>query len=82
VRDLDAPVHISVESAALRPDAARQLPGVAEVTGDEISTVISTREPAAVLAALAEADALGGLQVKGATLEDVFLALTGREYRA
>ena len=52
------------------------------MTGDEVSTVISTREPAPVLAALADADALGGLQVRGATLEDVFLALTGREYRA
>jgi ABC-2 type transport system ATP-binding protein len=35
-----------------------------------------------VLAALAEHDALSGLQVQGATLEDVFLELTGREYRA
>jgi ABC-2 type transport system ATP-binding protein len=35
-----------------------------------------------VLAALAELDALAGLQVRGGTLEDVFLALTGREYRA
>ena len=35
-----------------------------------------------MLAALAEADALEGLQVRGATLEDVFLDLTGREYRA
>jgi hypothetical protein len=33
------------------------------------------------LARLANADALGGLQVHGGPLEDVFLALTGREYR-
>ena len=38
--------------------------------------------PAPVLPALAERDALTGLQVRGATLEDVFLQLTGREYRA
>ena len=38
--------------------------------------------PAAVLAALAERNALRGLAVRGATLEDVFLHLTGREYRA
>ncbi len=82
VRGLDAPVRISVESGALSQDAARALPGAEEVTGDEISTVIATREPAPVLAALADADALAGLQVRGATLEDVFLALTGREYRA
>ena len=35
-----------------------------------------------VLTDLARRGALSGLQVKGATLEDVFLALTGREYRA
>ena len=34
-----------------------------------------------MLSALAAADALAGLQVRGATLEDVFLDLTGREYR-
>ena len=38
--------------------------------------------PAAVLAGLADARALAGLRVQGATLEDVFLHLTGREYRA
>ena len=47
-----------------------------------MSTVISTRRPAPVLQALAGMDALAGLQVRGATLEDVFLQLTGREYRA
>jgi ABC-2 type transport system ATP-binding protein len=35
-----------------------------------------------VLSALAERGALDGLQVRTATLEDVFLELTGREYRA
>jgi len=35
-----------------------------------------------VLSALAERDSLAGLQVRGADLEDVFLELTGREYRA
>ena len=34
------------------------------------------------LSGLAGADALAGLRVQGATLEDVFLALTGRAYRA
>ena len=35
-----------------------------------------------VLAGLADRGALAGLAVQGATLEDVFLDLTGREYRA
>jgi ABC-2 type transport system ATP-binding protein len=56
--------------------------GVEEASADTVSTIIATRQPALVLAALAEADALQGLQVRGATLEDLFLSLTGREYRA
>ena len=52
------------------------------VTDDGVSLTIATREPAVVLAGLADKTALGGLRVQGATLEDVFLDLTGREYRA
>jgi ABC-2 type transport system ATP-binding protein len=49
---------------------------------DGVSLTIVTSEPASVLAALADRQALAGLQVRGGTLEDVFLHLTGREYRA
>ncbi len=82
VRGLGAPVRIAVEAGALSPDRARALDGAESVTADDVSTVISTRRPAPVLQALAGMDALAGLQVRGATLEDVFLQLTGREYRA
>jgi ABC-2 type transport system ATP-binding protein len=82
IRALDAPVRISVERGALEPAAARSLPGAEQVESDPASVVITTRTPAPVLSALAEADALAGLQVRGATLEDLFLSLTGREYRA
>ena len=82
VRNLGAPIRISVEAGALSVESARSIPGVDEVSADTVSTIISTRRPSPVLAALADADALQGLQVGGATLEDVFLALTGREYRA
>ena len=44
--------------------------------------MLRTREPAAVLTALAEQQHLAGIQVQTGTLEDVFLSLTGREYRA
>ena len=81
VRELDAPVRISVEAGAVTPEAARAIDGVDEVSGDAVSTVLATRRPALVMAALARADALTGLQVHAATLEDVFLDLTGREYR-
>jgi ABC-2 type transport system ATP-binding protein len=47
-----------------------------------VSLTIVTHDPSAVVGALAERGALDGVQIKGATLEDVFLELTGREYRA
>jgi ABC-2 type transport system ATP-binding protein len=82
VRGLDAPTRISVESGAIGEEQARKLFPEAEVSDDTISLTIATRTPATVLATLAERNALRGLAVKGATLEDVFLNLTGREYRA
>ncbi len=89
VRGLDSPVRISIESGLLTPADAGSLagagPGAAadtSVTDDGISLTIATREPAGVLAGLADRQALAGLRVQGATLEDVFLQLTGREYRA
>ena len=44
--------------------------------------MLTTRQPAAVLSAARRADHLDGVQVHTGTLEDVFLDLTGREYRA
>jgi ABC-2 type transport system ATP-binding protein len=82
VRGLDTPVRISVESGALSAADARALAPAAEVADDGVSLTIATRAPAAVLAGLADRRALAGLRVQGATLEDVFLTLTGREYRA
>ena len=82
VRGLDAPIRISVTREVLSPERAGAIPGVDSVESEPTSTVLITRQPAPVLSALAEADALTGLQVRGATLEDVFLDLTGREYRA
>ncbi|HZB34049.1 MAG TPA: ABC transporter ATP-binding protein [Streptosporangiaceae bacterium] len=82
VRDLDAPVRISVESGVLSAEQAHGLPSVEKVTDDGVSLVIATRDASAVVAALVDKGALNGVQVKGATLEDVFLDLTGREYRA
>jgi ABC-2 type transport system ATP-binding protein len=52
------------------------------VSDDGVSLTFATREPAVILAGLADRSALDGLRVQGATLEDVFLQLTGREYRA
>jgi ABC-2 type transport system ATP-binding protein len=80
VRELDQPLRISVQSGLITRDHAARLGG--SVTDDGVSLSIATSEPAHVLSGLASADALAGLRVQGATLEDVFLSLTGREYRA
>jgi ABC-2 type transport system ATP-binding protein len=69
VRGLAHPVRISVESGLLGQD-------------DGVSLTFTTTEPGPILARLADHKALTGLQVAGASLEDVFLQLTGREYRA
>jgi ABC-2 type transport system ATP-binding protein len=83
VRELDQPLRISVESGLISAAQASDLGGpVATVADDGVSLSIATSDPSQVLAGLARADALAGLRVSGATLEDVFLSLTGREYRA
>jgi ABC-2 type transport system ATP-binding protein len=84
VRELDEPVRISIESGQLSLDQARALVPDADgmvVADDGSCLTIATREPATVLAALAGQRALAGLRAQGGTLEDVFLHLTGREYR-
>jgi ABC-2 type transport system ATP-binding protein len=74
--------RILVDEQALEAPRARALPGVDAVSLDDGTLALTTREPSRVLAALADLDALAGLQVSSPTLEDVFLELTGREYRA
>ena len=88
VRELDQPLRISVQSGVVSADQAGRLTGAeaggqdGQITDDGVSLSIATSDPATVLSGLARADALAGLRVQGATLEDVFLSLTGREYRA
>jgi ABC-2 type transport system ATP-binding protein len=82
VRGLDAPTRIAIETGTVPPDRARQLFPDAEISDDGVSLTVSTRDPSMVLSRLADQDALRGLAVRGASLEDVFLELTGREYRA
>ncbi|GIG65237.1 ABC transporter ATP-binding protein [Phytomonospora endophytica] len=83
VRGLDAATHITVDSGHLAPaDLAAIADGVAETEDDGATITFTTRDPSTVLTALAEHRVLNGLRVRGATLEDVFLELTGREYRA
>ncbi|AXI77613.1 ABC transporter ATP-binding protein [Peterkaempfera bronchialis] len=87
VRELDETVRVSVESGLVTADAVRDLLTAAgadatSVEDDGVSLSVATRTPAPVISVLADQGALRGLEVRGATLEDVFLHLTGREYRA
>ncbi|WP_456695739.1 ABC transporter ATP-binding protein [Aeromicrobium sp. P5_D10] len=82
VRGLDAPVRISLAPGTLSVEDARSVAGADVVEAEESALTITTREPSRVLTELATRNALDGLSVKGASLEDVFLELTGREYRA
>lgn len=82
VRGLQAPVRISLAPGSLSLDEALGVVDGGAVENDDAAITITTHQPAQVLAALAQRDALDGLSVKGASLEDVFLDLTGREYRA
>ena len=82
VRTLDAPTRVVVAQDRLSAAAAQALPGVLDVGAEAAGLVLTTRAPAPLLQRLAELDALDGVAVRGATLEDVFLDLTGREYRS
>ncbi|WP_426561692.1 ABC transporter ATP-binding protein [Angustibacter sp. McL0619] len=82
VRGLDADTRVALPEGVLSAVEARGLPGADRVQDGEGELVMSTRRPAALLQALAERDRLDGVSVRTATLEDVFLNLTGREYRA
>ncbi|MEZ5162081.1 MAG: hypothetical protein R2709_15800 [Marmoricola sp.] len=74
--------RILLDDHALPVEEAKSLPGVEAAVSDNGTLAITTHDTARVLAELATLDALDGLQVSGATLEDVFLSLTGREFRA
>ncbi len=82
VRGLDAPARVTVGPGQHSLDDARAITGVDDATESVDGTVLTTRTPAPVLTRLAEQDHLDGVRVQTGTLEDVFLDLTGREYRA
>ncbi len=81
-RALDAPTRITVAPGQLTASEARAIGGVDDVEEEPDGLVLRTMSPAAVLTALADQERLAGIQVRTGTLEDVFLDLTGREYRA
>lgn len=82
IRALDAPVRISIVANGLSASEARSLPGVDAVEEAHGQLDLVTASPAIVLPELGRRNLLEGLAVHGGTLEDVFLDLTGREYRS
>lgn len=82
IRGLDAPARITVAPGQLSQADGEAMQGVTEARASAEGTVLVTRHPADVVSLLAERNQLDGVQVQTGTLEDVFLDLTGREYRA
>lgn len=74
--------RILIDEHAIEATTASTIRGVESVSVDNGTLSLATHDTPRVLAELADRDALSGLQVRTATLEDVFLELTGREYRA
>jgi ABC-2 type transport system ATP-binding protein len=82
IRGLDVPARITVAPGQLPLDEARRYDGVDDAAEGHEGVVLTTRNPTRVISQLAQADHLDGVRVHTGTLEDVFLDLTGREYRA
>lgn len=76
IRELDAPVHVIVDQGSLTEDDALLIPEVEAATSEHGSLTLLTREPATVIADLAERSQLRGLRVESARLEDAFLSIT------
>ncbi|HTN99401.1 MAG TPA: ABC transporter ATP-binding protein [Microthrixaceae bacterium] len=79
VRELDAPTSILLPPGALTMEVAADLTGVESAFESPGALSLRTRDPAGVLTRLAGLEALAGIQVRSATLEDVFVSLTGRQ---
>ncbi|MGB6059445.1 MAG: ABC transporter ATP-binding protein [Microthrixaceae bacterium] len=79
VRELDASTSILLPPGALPLDEASSLDGIETAENTPGALTLKTRDPARVLTLLADRSALGGVQVRSANLEDVFVNLTGRQ---
>ena len=82
VRSLNAPTRVLVPTDLLTPKQARLIDGADEVSTEGGSTVIATRTVGKVLAIVGEITDLQDVETRRASLEDVYLKLTGTEYQA
>ncbi|WP_100448346.1 ABC transporter ATP-binding protein [Glycomyces xiaoerkulensis] len=81
IRELDAPTRVTVAAGQLDEDRVCELAAGDEFVLDGDEVVFETRDARKLLTALASEGALEGLAVRTASLEDVFLHVTGREWR-
>ncbi|WP_025273776.1 ABC transporter ATP-binding protein [Haloglycomyces albus] len=80
IQELDAPTAVKISTGQLEAVNLDDLTAIDSVS-ENGATVFRTRRPKELLVQLAEADALEGLTVRTSNLEDVFLNVTGREWR-
>jgi ABC-2 type transport system ATP-binding protein len=80
VTGLGAPTRIRIPDQLITLDAARRICGADDATTGSGSVIISTRSAGRVLVALNDVISLDGIRTSTATLEDVFLELTGKEH--
>jgi ABC-2 type transport system ATP-binding protein len=81
VEGLEAPTRVLLKQGVVSVELARGITGVESAVEENDLLTMTTRAPGPLLAYLAENVSLDTLQVRTTTLEDVFLNLTGREYR-
>ncbi|NUQ88078.1 MAG: ABC transporter ATP-binding protein [Glycomyces artemisiae] len=81
VRKLDAPTRVTVAAGQLDDARIAELALDGTASTADGTVVFETRDPRKLLTALASDGALEGLAVRTANLEDVFLHVTGREWR-
>ncbi|WP_335985964.1 ABC transporter ATP-binding protein [Glycomyces sp. MUSA5-2] len=81
VRKLDAPTRVTVAAGQLDDARIAELALDGTASTADGTVVFETRDPGKLLTALASDGALEGLAVRTANLEDVFLHVTGREWR-
>ena len=82
VRKQSAQVQVSVPRERLTLEAAMALAGVQDARHEGTSTILTTADPGAVLTAMAASVGLDDVQTRTATLEDVYLRLTGKDLEA
>lgn len=81
VGSLNEPMRVLVPSGRMTVAVALGITGVDTATQDGGSLVLATRAPGQVLTAVSELIGFEEIGTRSATLEDVYLKLTGTEYK-